>query len=47
MFVLKIYYLLLESFNSLQMSYAVVIFNNDNEVLTVSINWFKNSGCVL
>ncbi|XP_065662785.1 uncharacterized protein LOC136085411 [Hydra vulgaris] len=29
------------------MSYAVAIFNNDNEVATVSIKWFKASGCVL
>ncbi|XP_065664853.1 uncharacterized protein LOC136086498 isoform X1 [Hydra vulgaris] len=29
------------------MSYAVVVFNNDNEVATVSSKWFKASGCVL
>ena len=29
------------------MSYAVVTFNNDNEVATVSSKWFKDSGCVL
>ena len=29
------------------MSYVVVVFNNDNEVATVSSKWFKVSGCVL
>ena len=29
------------------MSYAVVVFNNGNEVATVSSKWFKASGCVL